>query len=186
MSLVQHAQAIRARLRNPPNAVADRPIDLRRKVIQIHNADAVQSVPVNTWEIFGPKIPSLDELAFGPIVCWPERPPPTVHAIQEAVASYYAVDRAELLSMRRQHYVVRVRQIAMYLCRKLTLLSLPAIGRQFSGRDHTTVLYAARKIEKHRADDDALDKELTEIENLLVASTHQIEGQPCSSMQTQT
>jgi chromosomal replication initiator protein len=73
---------------------------------------------------------------------------PTVTAIQEVTAEALQVDRIELSSGRRSRHVVYARQIAMYLCRELTDLSLPAIARQFGGRDHTTVLHAYRKVKK--------------------------------------
>lgn len=68
--------------------------------------------------------------------------------IKEAVCSFYGVNYAELISDRRQKYIVLPRQIAAYLCKELTLSTLPAIGRAFGGRDHTTILHAHRKIER--------------------------------------
>jgi chromosomal replication initiator protein len=73
---------------------------------------------------------------------------PTVIAIQEATSEALKVDKVELSSSRRSRHVVYARQIAMYLCRELTDLSLPAIALQFGGRDHTTVLHAYRKVQK--------------------------------------
>lgn len=70
-----------------------------------------------------------------------------IEEIQTAVARHYRVARADILSARRTANVVMPRQIAMYLCKTLTLRSLPEIGRRFGGRDHTTVLHAVRKIE---------------------------------------
>ena len=66
--------------------------------------------------------------------------------IQEAVARHYAISIDELVGEKRTKRVVVPRQVAMYLCRELTDASLPAIGRAFGGRDHTTVLYAVQKI----------------------------------------
>lgn len=71
---------------------------------------------------------------------------PPIKAIQAVVASFYNVSRADICSDRRMAEVVRPRQIAMYLVKELTPFSLPQIGRQFGGRDHTTVLHAFRKI----------------------------------------
>ena len=67
-------------------------------------------------------------------------------AIQEAVARHYAISIDALVGERRTKRIVVPRQVAMYLCRELTDSSLPAIGRAFGGRDHTTVLYAVQKI----------------------------------------
>jgi chromosomal replication initiator protein len=66
--------------------------------------------------------------------------------IQEAVARHYAISIDELIGEKRTKRIVLPRQVAMYLCRELTDASLPAIGRVFGGRDHTTVLYAVQKI----------------------------------------
>lgn len=72
---------------------------------------------------------------------------PTMDEIQRATLRQYPlVTRAELLSGRRLGPVVRVRQVAMYLCDKLTPHSLVLIGQKFGNKDHTTVLHAKRKI----------------------------------------
>ncbi len=63
-------------------------------------------------------------------------------------ASYFGVSRAELIGPSRSRPLVQARQVAMYLCRELTPLSLPKIGEIFGGRDHTTVLHADSKIRK--------------------------------------
>lgn len=69
-----------------------------------------------------------------------------IEDIQRVVARQYNLSRSDLLSARRTANVVRPRQVAMYLCKVLTLRSLPEIGRRFGGRDHTTVLHAVSKI----------------------------------------
>jgi chromosomal replication initiator protein len=73
-------------------------------------------------------------------------PPITVSRIQHETASVLGVEIEELRSPRRRRRLVYARQVAMYLARELTSLSLPAIAQQFGGRDHTTVLHAHRKI----------------------------------------
>lgn len=67
--------------------------------------------------------------------------------IQKIVASVYGLTLHEIMSARRMVSVVRPRQEAMWLAKRFTRHSLPEIGRQFGGRDHTTVLHAVRKIE---------------------------------------
>ncbi len=67
-------------------------------------------------------------------------------AIMGQVADYFAVSVEDLCGQSRTHVLVNARQIAMYLCRELTDLSLPKIGQLFGGRDHTTVMHADRKI----------------------------------------
>jgi hypothetical protein len=70
-----------------------------------------------------------------------------ISEIIQIVANAYYVPALDIISDRRTATIVRPRQEAMWLCKKFTLLSLPAIGREFGGRDHTTVLHAVRKIE---------------------------------------
>ena len=66
---------------------------------------------------------------------------------------------------RRSRVLVNARQIAMYLCRELTDLSLPKIGQQFGGRDHTTVMHADRKIRQLMAERRAIYNQVTELTN---------------------
>jgi hypothetical protein len=72
----------------------------------------------------------------------------TVLDVRDATAAHFGLTLAELVSERRDHKVVRPRQIAMHLAKKLTSRSLPEIGRRFGGRDHTTVLHAVKLIER--------------------------------------
>ena len=74
----------------------------------------------------------------------------TIDNIQKVVAEYYKIKVADLLSRRRSRSVARPRQMAMAMAKELTNHSLPEIGDAFSGRDHTTVLHACRKIEQLR------------------------------------
>jgi len=70
----------------------------------------------------------------------------SVDQIQKAVSEYFKVLPQELKSKRRTSDVTLPRQIAMYICREMTGLSLPVIGMEFGGRDHTTVLHSCKKI----------------------------------------
>lgn len=88
---------------------------------------------------------------------------PRIEQIQTAVCQHYKVTMNDLLSARRTISIVRPRQVAMYLCRELTLRSLPEIGRKFGQRDHTTVLHGTRKIHALRATDSELDSVLLAI-----------------------
>ena len=81
---------------------------------------------------------------------------PHISEIQHAVAQHFGVKMIEMVSHRRARCVARPRQVAMYLSRELTPLSLPAIGRHFGDRDHTTVLAACRRIEGLTAIDEEL------------------------------
>ncbi len=73
--------------------------------------------------------------------------------IQEAVCAQFHVKMTELKSRRRSKTLVYPRQIAMYLCRELTDASYPEIGRQFGGKDHTTIIHACRQVAKAREAD---------------------------------
>ncbi|TLM98471.1 MAG: chromosomal replication initiator protein DnaA [Actinobacteria bacterium] len=75
------------------------------------------------------------------------RPIP-ITSIQNEVCKYYGVSKSELISSKRSQAIVYPRQIAMYLAREITDLSLPKIGNEFGGRDHTTVMHAEAKIRK--------------------------------------
>ncbi len=83
----------------------------------------------------------------------------TVEAIKRLVCDRYNVRPTELNSRRRARAVARPRQVAMYLAKQLTALSLPDIGRKFD-RDHSTVLYGVRRIEELMGEDKALEEEV--------------------------
>ncbi|MDX6628078.1 MAG: chromosomal replication initiator protein, partial [Gaiellales bacterium] len=72
--------------------------------------------------------------------------PVSVTTIKQVVSEAFGIPVTELESAKRSQVIVAPRQLAMYLCRELTDATLPAIGREFGGRDHTTVLYAVQKI----------------------------------------
>ena len=84
----------------------------------------------------------------------------TIEEIQRRVAAHYNIKPAEMSSNRRAQAVVRPRHVAMYLAKQLTSRSLPEIGRKFGKRDHTTVMYAIRRIEELRPKDAALDEDV--------------------------
>lgn len=87
----------------------------------------------------------------------------TIETIQEFVGDKYNVKVQELLAKKRTKAIVLPRQIAMYLSRELTDASLPSIGKEFGGRDHTTVLHAHDKISKLIEEDTLLNKEMEEL-----------------------
>ncbi|MBN2247147.1 MAG: chromosomal replication initiator protein DnaA [Coriobacteriia bacterium] len=81
---------------------------------------------------------------------FPERSvkPISISTIQQEVCRFYQISRADLVGDKRSQAIAFPRQIAMYLCRELTDYSLPKIGGEFGGRDHTTVMYANSKIQR--------------------------------------
>jgi len=91
----------------------------------------------------------------------------SVEDIQKGVANYYKIRFQDMLSKKRNRTVAFPRQIAMYVCKELTTLSLPEIGEAFGGKDHTTILYAYRKIDKMRKEDRDFDDEMTRLITLL-------------------
>lgn len=91
----------------------------------------------------------------------------TVENIQKTVADYYKIKVADMYSRRRPANIALPRQIAMYLAKELTQKSLPEIGELFGGRDHTTVLYAVRKISEARAKQSDLNHSLHVLEQTL-------------------
>ena len=96
----------------------------------------------------------------------------TIEDIQQRVAAHYNIKPAELSSNRRSQAVVRPRHVAMYLAKQLTSRSLPEIGRKFGKRDHTTVLYAIRRIEDLRPKDPALDEDVENLRRSLEEPDH--------------
>ena len=95
----------------------------------------------------------------------------TAAQIMAAAASYFGVTVDELCGSSRSRVLVTARQIAMYLCRELTDLSLPKIGQAFGGRDHTTVMHADRKIRQLMAERRSLFNQVTDL-------TSRIKSQP--------
>lgn len=93
----------------------------------------------------------------------------TVDRIQRAVCEVFSVTPTDMVSKRRARVIARPRQVAMYLCKKLTKRSLPDIGRRFGGRDHTTVMHAVKRIDQLRADDASFNAQIEAVETLLKA-----------------
>lgn len=91
----------------------------------------------------------------------------TISSIQQAVSKYYQVPVSELKGKKRVRSIVMPRQIAMYLSREMTSSSLPKIGQEFGGKDHTTVIHAHEKIEQALKTDSQLKKEVNEIKKNL-------------------
>ena len=85
--------------------------------------------------------------------------------IMAQTAAYFDLTIEDLCGQSRTHVLVTARQIAMYLCRELTDLSLPKIGQQFGGRDHTTVMHAERKIKNLMSERRSLYNQVTELTN---------------------
>lgn len=110
-----------------------------------------------------PITPELAEEALKDIVPSAKPKPITVERIQEAVAEYFGLGLEDMKARRRTRTVAFPRQVAMFLARELTDLSLPRIGDAFGGRDHTTVIHAYEKIQETSRQDPSLERCLTTI-----------------------
>jgi chromosomal replication initiator protein len=99
-----------------------------------------------------------------------ETTPLTADDIINQVASYSGASRDELVGPSRRQPLARHRQVAMYLCREYTDLSLPKIGRAFGGRDHTTVIHAVDKIRTLMRSDADVYKDVTSLSHNLRTS----------------
>jgi chromosomal replication initiator protein len=93
----------------------------------------------------------------------------TMPRILEVVSDFYRLKEKEILSKSRHKSIVLPRQVAMYLCRTNTNASLPDIGVEFGGKDHSTVIHACAKIRDLMARDDTFRKQLHALTNLLTA-----------------
>lgn len=102
-----------------------------------------------------------------------DRAHPSPRDIQLAVAKRYGITRNDLISARRTANIVLPRLIACYLCKELTPFSLPALGRFFGGRDHTTILHAVRKIAHLRGTDPQIAAEVQELLKIILGEAAQ-------------
>ena len=96
-----------------------------------------------------------------------KKKPFTIVNIMKCVAQYYGLKISEIKSKRRTREISIPRQIAMYLCREHTKSSLPEIGRQFGGKDHTTVIFSHKKISNNIKDNKELLSSIQEIVDLI-------------------
>jgi chromosomal replication initiator protein len=92
----------------------------------------------------------------------------TVELIQKATADHFGLKIADLKSDKRLKNLVQARQIAIWICRDMTKASYPDIGMRFGGKDHSTVIYAAKKIDNALKEDVKLSRIINEIKNVLL------------------
>jgi len=105
-----------------------------------------------------------------------EEPPISVRKILSAVAKDYDVQVVQLKGVRRTAELVEPRHVAMYLAKRLTGLSFPAIGRAFGGKDHTTIMHAAERIRVFVEVDSALADRVRKLEAALVGRVVMLEA----------
>ncbi len=91
-----------------------------------------------------------------------------IDQIQSEVCKFFKISKNEMLSPRRSRYLVRPRQVAIFLSKLLTSKSLPEIGREFSNRDHTTVIHSVKMIEKLKLSDSLLNSNIETLKNKIL------------------
>ena len=92
----------------------------------------------------------------------------TIDLIQSIVCKFFKISKNEMLSSRRSRYLVRPRQTAIYLTKILTSKSLPEIGREFSNRDHTTIIHSVKTIERLKENDAELSINIDNLKNQIL------------------
>ncbi len=97
-----------------------------------------------------------------------ERRAPKIDTVKDLVAKFYGVTKADLDAASRRRNLAQPRQIAMYFCRELTTCSYPLIGFNFGKRDHTTVIYACRKVQERLDTEPDLHDELTKLKRQIL------------------
>jgi chromosomal replication initiator protein len=108
---------------------------------------------------------TLAEIVLKDLIPDTAGPEITAATIMATTATYFGLTIEDLSGASRSRLLVNARQIAMYLCRELTEMSLPKIGQQFGGRDHTTVMHADRKVRSLMAEKRSVYNTITELTN---------------------
>ena len=112
----------------------------------------------------------LAEMILKDLIANPDAIEITATLIMSQTAGYFDISIEEMISTDRSRVLVSARQVAMYLCRELTDLSLPKIGSRFGGRDHTTVMHSVKKIDTKMGEDRQLFDQVTELTNRIKQS----------------
>ncbi len=116
---------------------------------------------------------TLGEIVLKDLIPEGGEPEITAAVIIAQTAAYFGLSIDDLCGASRSRVLVTARQIAMYLCRELTDLSLPKIGQQFGGRDHTTVMHADRKIRQLMAERRSVYNQVSELTNRIKQQARQ-------------
>lgn len=113
----------------------------------------------------------LAEMVLKDLITDPEHVVVTASMIMAQTANYFEISIDDLISPDRSRGLATARQIAMFLCRRMTDLSLPKIGEIFGGRDHTTVMHAYRKIDKQMSERQATYNQVQELTSRIKQSS---------------
>lgn len=116
----------------------------------------------------------LAEIVLKDLVTDAAGPEITSALIMSQTANYFGISMDDLTGASRSRVLVTARQIAMYLCRELTELSLPKIGQQFGGRDHTTVMHADRKVRTLIAERRSLYNQVSDLTSRIKVQARQL------------
>jgi hypothetical protein len=155
-ALIKHYQAVRDRLRNPPNAVPDSGINLRRG-----------KEPPITIKTRPPK-PVLPAIDWSQVVPF-KRIDLTLSSTLEFAAKEFDVHPDDLYKRTRRVQIALPRQVAIWLACRHTVHSLSAMGR-YLGMDHTTILHSKRKIAKRMSENDTFRDRILALEEKLIAA----------------
>ena len=117
---------------------------------------------------------ALAEIVLKDLIPDNTQPEITAATIMAQTAAYFGQSMEDLCGSSRSRVLVTARQIAMYLCRELTDLSLPKIGQQFGGRDHTTVMHADKKIRQLMAERRSVYNQVTELTNRIKSQSRAV------------
>ena len=118
----------------------------------------------------------LAEMILKDLINNPDSIEITASLIMAQTARYFDIKIEEMTSADRSRMLVTARQIAMYLCREMTDLSLPKIGELFGKRDHTTVMHACRKIDKQMAERQVTYNQVSELTSRIKQAAQQAQG----------
>jgi len=115
------------------------------------------------------KVPNVSEakLILKDLLNLPENKV-SIDLIQSTVCKFYKISKNEMLSSRRSRYLVRPRQTAIYLAKLLTSKSLPEIGREFSNRDHTTIIHSVKTIDRLKKDNPEITNNIDTLKNQIL------------------
>ena len=156
-------KAVQDRLNAPPEALEYIASRISTNIRELEGAlirvSAFASLNRQTVDL------QLAEFVLKDLIPESQGPEITAATIMGQTASYFGLSIDDLCGTSRSRVLVTARQIAMYLCRELTDLSLPKIGQQFGGRDHTTVMHADRKIRSLMAERRSIYNQVTELTN---------------------
>ena len=154
---------------------SDKPVDIWKVNKENNNQNSDTSLPVNeannsNSEIsIYEKVPNLSEtkIILKDLLNHSENKV-TIDLIQTTVCKFFKISKNEMLSSRRSRYLVRPRQTAIYLTKILTSKSLPEIGREFSNRDHTTIIHSVKTIEKIKEKDSEMVENINNLKNQIL------------------